>query len=332
MYKPRSHHYQCLALAKHHGIAACPPIHGPRVDEAVVQVFFAALQPAHLNTLEAVLAAQWVEQKQLAEKWKMRVQQAEYEAHRAQRQYMQVEPENRLVAAELERRWEEKLEQLQNIRETADRCQQRTPTIEQLTPEMREQFEHLSEHLPEVWERITPMERKTLLRSLIDIVILKREAADRVSIRVVWLSGHYTELAVRVPTNRREAVSRYEDIVRRIGELYTAGLDDGQIAAQLSQEGFHSARRTDVAVDAVKTIRQAQGWHHNTGPQPVTEIAGQLTVTGLAQRLGIDRPWVYRRLRNGAIGAQYVTRDSQTDRYLIQDDPDLIARLQTLVR
>jgi hypothetical protein len=302
------------------------------VDEAVVQAFFAALRPAHLDTLAAVLAAQREEQEQLAEEWNMRVQQAEYEAQRAQRQYMQVEPENRLVAAELERRWEAKLERLRNTQEAAQRCQQRTAATEQVTAKMWEQFEHLSEHLPQLWERITPVERKSLLRSLIDSVILKREAADRASIRVVWVSGYYTELEVQVPTNRREAVSGYEDMVRRIGELYVAGLDDVQIAAQLSQEGFHSARRSDVAVDAVETIRQAQGWHHNTGPQPVLEIAGQLTVTGLAQRLGVDRPWVYRRLRNGAIDARYVTRDPQTHRYLIQDDPELIARLRTFVK
>jgi DNA invertase Pin-like site-specific DNA recombinase len=331
-YKPRSHHYQCRALSKHHGLEACPTIHGPTVDEAVAQVFFAALRPAHLNTLEAVLAAQRAEQEQLAEEWKMRLQQAEYEAQRAQRQYMQVEPENRLVAAELERRWEEKLEQLQHVQQAAERCQQQAPVVRQVTAEMREQFEQLSEHLPQVWEHITPVERKTLLRSLIDSVVLKREAADRVSIRVVWVSGHYTELEVQVPTNRREAVSRYEEMVERIGELFTAGLDDIQIAAQLGREGFHSARRSDVAVDTVKTIRQAQGWHHSTGPRPVFEVAGQLTVTGLAQRLGVDRPWVYRRLRNGAIAARYVTRDPQTHRYLIQDDPKLVTRLQALVR
>jgi hypothetical protein len=302
------------------------------LDEAVEQVFFAALRPANLNTLEAVLATQRAEQEQLAEEWKMRVQQAEYEAQRARRQYMQVEPENRLVAAELERRWEEKLAQLQSVQNTADRYHQRSPAIRQVTAEMREQFEHLSEHLPQIWERITSVEQKSLLRSLIDSVILKRESADRVNIRVVWISGHYTELEVQVPTNRREAVSGYEDMVRRIGELYTAGLDDVQIAAQLGQEGFHSARRSDVAVDTVETIRQAQGWHHDTGPRPVFEVAGQLTVTGLAQRLGVDRPWVYRCLRNGAIDARYVTRDPQTHRYLIQNDPELVTRLQALVR
>jgi DNA invertase Pin-like site-specific DNA recombinase len=331
-YKAHSHSYQCQGLSKYHGTQACPLIHGSTVDQAVAEAFFAALQPAQLNTLQAVLEAQQAEQEQLAQEWDRRVQQAQYQAQLAQRQYMQVDPDNRLVAAELERRWEEKLAQLHNVQQAAQRRQKRTAASQHITAEMREQFEHLSAHLPQVWERLTPVERKTLLRTLIASVILKREAADRVSIRVVWVSGYYTALEVLVPTNRRQAVSRYDDMVCRIGELYTAGLDDVQIAAQLSQEGFHSARRSDVALDAVKKIRQGQGWHHNTGPRPVSQVAGRLTVTGLAQRLGVDRPWVYRRLRNGKIAARYVTRDLQTRRYLIQDDPELIARLRALVR
>jgi DNA invertase Pin-like site-specific DNA recombinase len=331
-YKPHGYYYQCRGLSKNHGTAACPTIHGLTVDQAVVQAFFAALRPAHLDTLEAVLAAQQAEQRQLEGQWAARVQRAEYEAQRAQRQYMQVEPENRLVAAELERRWEEKLGQLHGVQEAASRWRQRTPSPLQLTDEIREQLAHLSERLPEVWPHLTSAQQKKLLRSLIDSVILKREAADRVSVRIVWVSGHYSDRQVRVPVQAQTAVSGYADMVQRIGELYEQGLDDAQIAARLSQEGFRSARRSDVALNAVTTIRQAQGWHFKKGFRPLLESAGQLTVTGLARRLGVDYPWVYRRLRNGTIAARYVTRDLQTHRYLIQDDPELITRLQTLVR
>jgi DNA invertase Pin-like site-specific DNA recombinase len=326
------YYYLCSALSKHHGAAACPTVHGPNVDQAVVEAFFAALRPAHLDTLEAVLAAQQAERAQLEQQWAMRVQRTQYEAQRAQRQYMQVEPENRLVAAELERRWEEKLGQLHSVQEAVRRWQEQTPQAVQLSAEMREQFAHLSEHLPEVWSQFTAAQQKTLLRSLIDYVILKREVGDRVNVRIVWVSGYYSDLQVQVPVGIQAAVSGYADMVQRIGELYTQGLDDRQIAGQLSQEGFHSARRSDVAVRAVTTIRQAQGWHHKTGPQPVLKLKGRLTVTGLAQRLGVNRVWVYRRLKNGTIDPQYVTRDPQTHRYLIQDDPELIARLHTQKR
>jgi DNA invertase Pin-like site-specific DNA recombinase len=331
MYKEGYHHYPCQSLRRRHGLAACPTIHGPSVDEAVSQAFFAALRPANLDVLETVLAAQRVEQERLAGQWLAQVQQAEYEAQRAQRQYMQVEPENRLVAAELERRWEEKLQQQRRVEEAAQRWHAQNEPAAEITAEMREQFAHLAAHLPAVWARCTPAQRKTLLRSLIERVIVRRDVADRVSVRIVWLSGHYTDLEVQTPVGLQTSVSRYAAMVERVGELYAEGLDDAQIAAQLSSEGFHSAHRSDVAVDAVTTIRRAQRWLHRTGPRPAMR-EGYLTLPALATRLGVERQWVYRRLRNGGIEPDAVVRDLQTHQYLIQDDPELIARLQAEAR
>ncbi len=330
-YKEGYHHYPCPSMRQRHGLSACPTIHGPAVDEAVTQAFFAALRPANLDVLETMLAEQRAEQERLAAQWAAQVAQAEYEAQRAQRQYMQVEPENRLVAAELERRWEEKLRQWRNVEEAAQRWREQNEAVAEITPQMREQFAHLSAHLPEVWARCTSAQRKTLLRSLIEHVILKRDLPDRVSVRIVWRSGHYTDLEVQTPVGVQTTVSRYAEMVARVGELYAQGLDDAQIAAQLSDEGFHSAHRRDVAVDAVTTIRRAQRWLYRTGPRPATR-EGYLTVPELARRLGVERQWVYRRLRNGRIAAQYVTRDPQTNQYWIRDDSELIACLQAEAR
>lgn len=331
MYKEGYHHYPCQNMRRRYGVAACPTIHGPRVDAAVTQAFFAALRPANLDVLAEVLAAQRTEQEQLTAQWAAQVKQAEYEAQRAQRQYSQVEPENRLVAGELERRWEEKLRQLRNVEETAQRWRERNRAPQEITPELREQFAHLSAHLPAVWEGCTPAQRKTLLRSLVERVILRRDIADRVHVRIVWLSGHYTDLEVQTPVGVQTAVNGYAAMVERVGALHAQGLDDTQIAVQLSREGFHSARRSDVAEDAVTTIRHAYRWLDRTGPRPVVR-EGYHTVPALAQRLGVRPQWVYRRLHTGQIEAEYVTRDPQTQQYWIQDDPALISRLQIQAR
>jgi DNA invertase Pin-like site-specific DNA recombinase len=331
IYKEGYHHYPCQSLRRRHGLAPCPTVHGPAVDETVTETFFEALRPANLDVLDTVLAAQRAEQERLAGQWAAQVRQADYEAQRAQRQYMQVEPENRLVAAELERRWEEKLLRQRRVEEEAQRWRAQNEPAAEITDEMREQFGHLAGHLPAVWANCTPAQRKALLRSLIERVIVRRDVADRVSVRVVWLSGHYTDLEVQTPVGLQTSVSGYADMVARVGTLYAQGLHDAQIAAQLSSEGFHSAHRSDVAVDAVTTIRREQRWLHRTGPRP-TVREGYLTVPALARRLGVDRQWVYRRLRNGSIEPDVVVRDAQTHQYLIQDDPELIARLEAQVR
>ena len=327
----RNHRYQCHAMYKRFAETACPVIHGPAVDGVVTELFFEALRPANLDALEDVLAAQAEEQAQLEAQWGEWLERARYEAQRSQRQYMRVEPENRLVAAELERRWEEKLEQLQAAEAEVDRLREEAAKPRRLTDEMKAQFAHISERLPELWEQFTPAEQKTLIRSLVDRVVLTRRARDQVDVKVVWVSGHYTSRTVQVPVGRQEEISNYDEMEQRIGELYQEGKRDDEVARQLSEEGFHSAHRNDVAVNAVKTIRQEAGWYHKTGPQSEMEVDGRLTTGGLAARLGVERRWVHWRLKTGAIEERYVTRDPETDRYLIEDDPELVEQLRAMI-
>ncbi|MBK6433349.1 hypothetical protein [Candidatus Amarolinea dominans] len=133
-------------------------------------------------------------------------------------------------------------------------------------------------------------------------------------------------LEVQTPVGVQTAVNGCAAMVERVGALHAQGLDDTQIAAQLSREGFHSARRSDVAEDAVTTIRHAYRWLDRTGPRPVVR-EGYHTVPALAQRLGVRPQWVYRRLHTGQIEAEYVTATHRHSSW-IQDDPALISRLQ----
>ena len=95
------------------------------------------------------------------------------------------------MAAELERRWEEALRELHAVQEAFERFQQ-TPLTPALTPEVRRQFQQISERLPQVWPALAHPQKKELLRSLIARVILKRETPDRIQVRIVWISGHYS--------------------------------------------------------------------------------------------------------------------------------------------
>src|SRR5262249_45834418 len=137
--------------------------------------------------------AQQLEQAQLAQHWQERLQRVAYEAHLAERQYNCVDPANRLVAAELERRWEAKLRQAQDTQD-AHQAFLRTQTGLQLAPELCEQFRHVSQTLPAMWHQhqLTHQHKKALLRSLISQVILTRTMPDLVQVKIVWVSGHYS--------------------------------------------------------------------------------------------------------------------------------------------
>lgn len=325
--------YFCEALPRHFGGASCASLHGPSIDDVVVHAFFAALRPAQLDALEAILAAQRAEREQLAQHWEERLRRARYEAQLAQRQYDTVDPANRLVAGELEKRWEEKLRDLQATQEAYERFQQ-TPPPPALSAELRAQFQHISETLPALWQngQLSSVQKKDLLRSLISRVVVKRTAPDQVEVKIVWISGHYSVASARPPIHRERDVTGYETMVVRIRELWQQGLDDEQMAAQLTAEGFHSARAQGVSPVAVMKIRLAQGWYsllHQS--RNALELNGQLTTRGLAARLGIGTTWVHRHIYSGAIDPKYVSRAPGTAVWLIRDDPELIEHLRQLL-
>jgi hypothetical protein len=85
------------------------------IDQAVTRLFLEAVQPAQIETALAAMEHIEAQRQQLAQQWQQRLERARYEVDLARRRYAQVDPDNRLVAAELERRWEEKLQEVQRL-------------------------------------------------------------------------------------------------------------------------------------------------------------------------------------------------------------------------
>jgi hypothetical protein len=249
----------------------------------------------------------------------------------AQRQYDAVDPQNRLVAAELERRWEAKLRQLQQTRENHTYFQQ-TPLPDTVPPHLREQFRQVSDKLPELWGTLSNAHKKELLRSLISQVIIKRPVPDQIAIRIVWISGCYTDQTALTPIHREQDVSGYEQMIDRIQQLWQQGYNDEQMAHQLTREGFHSARSPHVTTDSVLKIRLAHHWYLPRAQiRQVEMVDGYFTVRGLAKQLAINNSTVYRFIYNKVIAPEYVKRDLQSGAYLIRQDKKLLEQLQQRV-
>ncbi|MEP7341212.1 MAG: recombinase family protein [Acidobacteriota bacterium] len=327
----RSHRYHCDNLERRVLGGTCASLHGASLDEAVVEAFFEALRPARLDALEGVLNQQSAERARAEKHWQDQLRRAEYEARLAQRQYDAVDPDNRLVAVELERRWEEKLQTLREIQEQHARHQQRTP-VPALTAEQRAQFQNLSENLPALWNSgaISATQQKELLRALISGVIVKRLAPDQVEARIVWASRHYTILLTRPPVLCDRDVSGYEAMVERIHELWQSGITgDTELAAKLSAEGYHSARSEGVSSKSVMKIRLKNRWYSAYHQSRNAETVGEhLTVSGLAAKLGVSPGRIYRYLSAGLIEPGYLIRRSHGQGWLIKNDPALLATLQ----
>ncbi len=325
-YKVR-HRYLCNAVSASHGAPMCLSLDGPSVDAAVVDAFFAALAPAELDLLDEVLAAQQADRRRVARQYADQVAQAEYEAGLAQRQYQAVDPDNRLVAAELERRWELALRALAEARETAERFAQ-TPAEPALDPAFRAQLRDLGAQLPGLWAggRLTPSHQKELLRSLIRRAILTRPTPDTVEVKIVWVSGAYSLLSVRPPVHRGRQLRDYEGLVAQVLALSAEGHHDQVIAQRLTAEGFRSARRLEVPRQFVEQTRRAHGVVSLTEQfRRADKIDGRWTVGGLARALAVGSNWLRRRIAEGTVPAEL---HPATGRYLIPDDPLVIDRLK----
>lgn len=323
--------YECYNFWTRSLDSICGTLHAPSVDEVVKQAFFEALRPAQLDALDALLKQEAAERERLEKHWRDQIRRAEYEARLAQRQYDAVDPDNRLVATELERRWEEKLQTLRQSQEQYDGFQRRSPSPE-ITPEQRRQFAQLSESLPALWPDLTLVQQKELIRSLISQVILKRIAPDQVEARIVWVSGHYTIVIARPPISCITQVTGYDQMVERIHQLWRDGWnDDQEIAAKLTDEGFYSARSKGVSGWTVRKIRLKHQWYKMEYQSRGGYVQGWLAPSTLAEILGIEVTWIYKRLRSGVIDSKYIQRPTNIRVWMIENSPELIAFLKQLL-
>lgn len=324
--------YFCRGLTRTTDVAgSCISVRAPVVDQVVVQAFFEAIQPAQLDALEALLAVQQQDRQRLEQQWQDQLKRAQYEVGLAQRQYDAVDPANRLVAAELERRWEEKLLQWRQTEEDYHHFQQ-IPLPDTVPAPLRDLFGEVSQRLPELWPALANAQKKELLRSLIAQVIVTRHLSDQVQIRIVWISGCYTDYTALTPIYCDQAVTGYEQMVERVHELWQQGYDDEQMAAQLTAEGFHSARSPYVTPKSIQKIRLARQWYLPfERMRRGEEVEGHLTVRGLAKQLAVNDSTIYRFIYHQVIPPDLVQRNAQTGVYLIRNDPDLIDRLRQRV-
>ena len=328
-YKPRPR-YVCHALTKTYGGPGCLHLEGASVEAAVVAAFFEALRPAELDLLDEVLAAQRADQARLERQHAEQVARAEYEVRLAEKQYLAVDPEHRLVAAELERRWEQALHTLAAIREAAERAAPAAPAAT-LDPALRAQLRDLGPRLPELWSsgRLTAAHKKALLRSLIRRVVLTRPVPATVEATVVWVSGACSALTIQPPLQRTADLDDYDRLIARLRELSATGLDDQAIAQQLTAEGLRGARRTAISRDMVGKLRRDHGLRSVRAQyQHQDRIDGQWTTGGLARLLGVHRKWLYAQVARGILP---VRRHPLTGHLLVADDPALLARLRAVL-
>ena len=208
--------YICNYLRQQYGVPVCQFIPAPVVDVQVVAAFFEALSPVELDAYQRAMATQKETLGRIDIAHEHQLQRLHYEAQLAQRQFRRVDPDNRLVASELERRWEEALRALKQAEETITQHQQRVERPLELSDELKEAFTNIGEHLPQFWKQLRREHQKALLRCLIDKVVVHRCKRDTLQLRIVWRGGETTTQKIPIPVGSFAELSGSKEMEQKV--------------------------------------------------------------------------------------------------------------------
>ena len=316
--------YLCNYLRQQYGVPVCQYIPADPIDAAVVQAFFAALSPLELDAYSRALQAQRQSDEALDRADCQQLERLRYQAALAERQFNQVDPDNRLVAAELERRWETALRELKTAQEDYEKAAANSVAAPRLSPDLQAAFTVIGQKLPELWpqEVLSQSQKKALLRCLIDKVVIHRSQRDTVHTRIVWKGSETTAIDLPIPVGSWRELSHSAELEQQIVHLHRQGLDDDTIAQQLTAQGYRSPMEaTRLLPSTVKGIRLKHQLFVTRSQSHPRRISGSLTVPQVATALGVSPHWLYDRIKKGAIKAD---RDADTGLYLFPDTSETL--------
>jgi DNA invertase Pin-like site-specific DNA recombinase len=291
--------YNCYGARTNHGAARCISISGLSIDAAISNEVLRVLKPlgfqAALRAIEAQSSTTTAAERQL----ELSLQQARYEAAHARRQYDAVDPANRLVAGELERRWNEALQAVAKVEgEIAALIARRPPPLR--GPE-RQQLIALGADLERAWSHpaATAATRKRILRAALTEIVVRRDGAIVHAIPH-WQGGDHTELQVK---QRLNAAGRHnpripDDTITLVRELARL-MPDRQIARLLNRTGVETGHGNAWTQERVRGFRN----HHDIAVFRDGEWAerGEITLEAAAKLIGVCNMTALRMLRRGDI-------------------------------
>lgn len=289
--------YICTGLFRRYSVQPCQSIPGQSIDEAIGQLLLNTLTPL---ALETALAVQQELQSRLEAADRLRllqVERAQYEVDLARRRYLQVDPDNRLVAELLEADWNARLRQLRETKEEYER--QRAADQRVLNEEQKKAVCELASDFPRVWNHpdTPPQERKRMLRLLLEDVTLTK--AEQITVQVRFRGGASCTLTLPAPERYWQIRKTSPEVVNAIDKL----LDDhteGAIAELLNERGMCSGQSLPFNAEMVRDVRRK---YQLKSRFDRLRAKGLLTTVEMAARLGISTNSVTVRRSKGQIQA-----------------------------
>ena len=296
--------YNCRGAHINHGTRPCIAFGGLRVDAAVSTEVLRLLGPLGVEAALEAIAMREGENAETRRQAELALTQARYEADLARRQYDAVDPANRLVAAELERRWNDRLAEVQRQEERLATMTASRPDT--LSSEEKDRLMALGADLETAWSNpgATAETRKRILRAVLEEIVATL-TEERIELVIHWRGGDHTRLAVprnKTGQHRWSSDADVRDLIRALARQQV----DGAIAATLNRLGKRTGRGNPWTEARVRSFRS----QHRVPAHRPGEMAerGELTLEEAARRLGVSKMTVLRLISAGTITATQVCK------------------------
>jgi len=291
--------YSCYGARTNHGTARCISISGLSIDGAVGAEVLRILKPLGVEAAAKAVETQMSRTSTAQRQLELSLQQARYEAAHARRQYDAVDPANRLVAGELERRWNDALQIVHRMEgDIASIVAARPPPLGERE---RQHLMRLGADLELAWSHpaATAATRKRVLRTALNEIVVRKEGPV-INMVLHWRGGDHTALQVKLRLN---AAGRHhwpppEDTIALVRELARL-MPDRQIARLLNRSGKSTGHGNGWTEQRVRGFRN----HHDIAVYRDGEWAerGEITLDVAAQNIGVAKMTALRMIQRGEL-------------------------------
>jgi excisionase family DNA binding protein len=291
--------YRCDKPNLMMGLPRCMTFGGPRVDAAVARELVQAVEPM---AIDAAFEAERMHREQQEDQQRildLELQQARYDASIAERRYAACDPDNRLIAAQLEKNWETALRRVRDL-ETRRPCEERADI--KVDPNA---FANLADNLSAAWHApgVTMRGRQQLLRTLVtDIIVDVDDEARDVVLTIHWRGGQHSELRVRKPRTGEHGCATTEDALAVMRSM-AGRWSDEHIAASLNRMGLPTGQGKTWTGHRVASVRRVRGIHAYRSAE---KDGAWLTMTEAATAVGITNHAIRRLIKTGVLSAVQV--------------------------
>ncbi len=303
-YGGKAGRYYCQGALVNHGTERCISFGGLRADQAVGAEVLRILKPLGIDAAVRALEVQTSETSAARRQLELALQQARFAVAHARRQYDAVDPANRLVAGELERRWNEALQAVHRIEGEIAAIQARKPAP--LGEKERRQLMQLGADLDLAWSHpaATAATRKRILRAALHEIVVRVEGGF-IQMVLHWPGGDHTALKLKMNGVGKHRWTVSEDTLSLIRELARL-MSDQQIARLLNRAGKPTGRGNGWTKARVCSFRS----HHGIAVYRDGEWAerGEITLQAVAEIMAVSVMTASRMVRHGIIKGRQLCR------------------------